>query len=154
MAETFAALLRDYRERAELSCNAAARAIDVDPSYISRLERGEREPPRRRVVVALANALGLVGQERGQFFAAAGYWPDDPTLPTLLASLEAYLADGAALIAQARMLLPPSMPAEPITRNGRPSVPPRSPCPACGDVAVLKSGYCSRACEISRELGA
>ena len=41
----FATLLRSFRERRSLSCNELARAVGVDPSYISRLERGEREPP-------------------------------------------------------------------------------------------------------------
>ena len=36
MTEDFATLLRYYRDRANLSCNELARAVGVDPSYVSR----------------------------------------------------------------------------------------------------------------------
>ena len=75
MSDDFATLLRRYRERAELSCNELARAVSVDPSYISRLERGEREPPRRRVVEALASALRLALDEQDCLLVSAGYAP-------------------------------------------------------------------------------
>ncbi|HZU07231.1 MAG TPA: helix-turn-helix transcriptional regulator [Chloroflexota bacterium] len=75
MDERFATLLRHYRERAGLSCNELARAVDVDPSYISRLERGEREPPRRRVVDRLASALQLSREEHDRLLVSAGYAP-------------------------------------------------------------------------------
>src|SRR3954470_20954411 len=71
----FAALLRGFRERARLSCNELARAVGVDPSYISRLERGEREPPRRRVVESLAQALQLGLDEQDRLLVSAGYAP-------------------------------------------------------------------------------
>lgn len=72
---TFAELLRQFRERAGLSCNETARAIGVDPSYISRLERSEREPPRRRVVEAVIAALRLGREEADQLLVAAWYAP-------------------------------------------------------------------------------
>jgi transcriptional regulator with XRE-family HTH domain len=75
MQEDFAALLRRYRERADLSCNELARAVGVDPSYISRLERGEREPPRRRVVDGLAAALRLDLVDQDCLLVSAGYAP-------------------------------------------------------------------------------
>jgi transcriptional regulator with XRE-family HTH domain len=73
--EDFAALLRRYRERADLSCNELARAVGVDPSYISRLERNEREPPRRRVVDGLAAALRLDLVDQDRLLVSAGYAP-------------------------------------------------------------------------------
>jgi transcriptional regulator with XRE-family HTH domain len=75
MQEEFAALLRRYRERADLSCNELARAVGVDPSYISRLERGEREPPRRRVVDGLSAALRLDLVDQDRILVSAGYAP-------------------------------------------------------------------------------
>ena len=75
MAEDFASLLRHYRDRADLSCNELARAVAVDPSYISRLERGEREPPRRPVVERLAGALQLELEDQDRLLVSAGYAP-------------------------------------------------------------------------------
>jgi transcriptional regulator with XRE-family HTH domain len=74
-AGEFATLLRAFRERRGLSCNELARAVGVDPSYISRLERGEREPPRRRVVEGLALALQLGLDEQDRLLVSAGYAP-------------------------------------------------------------------------------
>src|SRR5581483_7435493 len=71
----FATLLRRFRERADFSCNELARAVGVDPSYISRLERGEREPPRRPVVERLATALRLDVDDQDRLLVSAGYTP-------------------------------------------------------------------------------
>jgi transcriptional regulator with XRE-family HTH domain len=71
----FATLLRSFRERTKLSCNELARTVGVDPSYISRLERGEREPPRRRVVEGLATALQLGLDDQDRLLVSAGYAP-------------------------------------------------------------------------------
>ena len=75
MSDDFAALLRRYRDRAGLSCNELARAVGVDPSYISRLERGEREPPRRRVIERLAEVLKLPLEDQDRLLVSAGYAP-------------------------------------------------------------------------------
>src|SRR5262245_48433479 len=75
MSEDFAILLRRLRDRAGLSCNELARAVAVDPSYISRLERGEREPPRRPVVERLASALQLDLDDQDCLLVSAGYAP-------------------------------------------------------------------------------
>ena len=74
-SEEFATLLRRFRDRAGLSCNELARAVGVDPSYISRLERSEREPPRRRVVEGLAVALQLGLEDQDRLLVSAGYAP-------------------------------------------------------------------------------
>ncbi len=73
--DEFATLLRRFRERAGLSCNELARAVGVDPSYISRLERSEREPPRRRIVEGLASALELSLDDQDRLLVSAGYAP-------------------------------------------------------------------------------
>jgi len=75
VSDDFAALLRRYRDRAGLSCNELARAVGVDPSYISRLERGEREPPRRRVIERLAEVLKLPLEDQDRLLVSAGYAP-------------------------------------------------------------------------------
>ena len=67
--------LRRYRERADLSCNELARAVGVDPSYVSRLERGERDLPRRRVVEGIAAALQLDPVDTDRLLVSAGYAP-------------------------------------------------------------------------------
>jgi len=75
MPDDFAALLRRYRDRLGLSCNELARAVGVDPSYISRLERNDREPPRRRVVERLAEVLELELEDQDRLLVSAGYAP-------------------------------------------------------------------------------
>ncbi len=71
----FATLLERYRERLDLSRNELARAIGCDPSHISRLERDERQPPRRDMVLALTEALRLTPEEGDRFLLAAGFAP-------------------------------------------------------------------------------
>jgi transcriptional regulator with XRE-family HTH domain len=99
-AEAFGALLDQYRKQARLSMNALARSVAVDPSYISRVCRGEREPPRRAMVARLADALGVQGTERVRFFASAGYWPDawPEDLPLQLAAERASVRQALALL--------------------------------------------------------
>jgi transcriptional regulator with XRE-family HTH domain len=97
--QDFPTLLRAYRERMGLSCNEVARAVGCDPSYVSRLERGEREPPRRRVVEALGLVLQLGIDEQDALLVSAGYAPATVALlgrwdPTLQA-VAAVLTDGA-----------------------------------------------------------
>jgi transcriptional regulator with XRE-family HTH domain len=75
VTEDFATLLRTYRDQAHMSCNELARAVAVDPSYISRLERGEREPPRRPIVERLAASLGLSVEDQDRLLVTAGYAP-------------------------------------------------------------------------------
>ena len=95
MENEFGVLLRRYRERAGLSQNALARQVEIDQSYVNRLERGDREPPTRPIVARLAEALGLAEADRQRFLLAAGHmpdWlldlaPDDPTLPRVAAFL-------------------------------------------------------------------
>jgi transcriptional regulator with XRE-family HTH domain len=75
MREDFPSLLRMYRERTGRSRNELAREVGVDPSYVSRMELGEREPPRQHVVEDLARALRLGILDRNRLLMAAGYAP-------------------------------------------------------------------------------
>lgn len=74
-ANAFGALLRAHREEARLSCNELARLIHVDPSYVSRVERTEREPPRREIVERTVAVLALSDTAADALFVAAGYVP-------------------------------------------------------------------------------
>jgi transcriptional regulator with XRE-family HTH domain len=94
----FAGLLHHYRNTRDRpwSCNELAREVGVDPSYISRLERGEREPPRRPIVDRLADCLGLAPAETDALLLAAGYAP--PGQAERLAALEQDLATTLATV--------------------------------------------------------
>lgn len=71
--DDFPTLLRSYRERACSSRNALAHEVGVDPSYLTRIEHGDREPPRQHIVEALSRALKLSLSERNRLLTAAGY---------------------------------------------------------------------------------
>lgn len=73
--DEFPTLLRAYRERAGRSRNALAHEVGVDPSYLTRIEHGDREPPRQHIVEALTRALRLSIPERNRLLVSAGYAP-------------------------------------------------------------------------------
>jgi len=71
--ERFGELLLIARKRAGLRQLALAKKVDVDDSYISRMERGVFTPPSREVAVRLADALGINDEEdRFAFLLEAG----------------------------------------------------------------------------------
>ena len=88
MEPTFATLLKTHRDTAQRSQKDLAQATGIDQSYIARLERGNRTPPDRPLVVRLADALALSDADRQRLLRAAGHasdWsltlpPDDPTM--------------------------------------------------------------------------
>lgn len=104
----FAGLLREIRARRGLSQSALARAAGIDPSYLNRIERAEREPPKRSVVEALARELDLSPDEADRLLVAAGHLPRalarlgplDPTI-RLVAGI---LADETIPLAERREL--------------------------------------------------
>lgn len=73
--ESFGSLLRSFRERGGLSQNSLAKKVGLSPSYINRLERGEREAPTREVVESLATTLCLPPSHRDRLVLAAGHPP-------------------------------------------------------------------------------
>ena len=75
MHEDFSTLLRMFRERAGRSRNNLANEVGVDPSYLTRIEHGDREPPRLHIVEGLARALRLSLTDRNRVLVAAGYAP-------------------------------------------------------------------------------
>ena len=92
---SFGSLLRAHRQRAKLSLPALGRQVKLDFSYLSRLERGQREPPRRATILALATALDLTGAECDALLVAGGQLPQalaqlgplDPTVSQVTAVL-------------------------------------------------------------------
>lgn len=75
MRDEFPAMLRTFRERNGRSRNALAHEVGVDPSYLTRIEHGDREPPRQHIVESLTRALRLSVPERNRLLVAAGYAP-------------------------------------------------------------------------------
>jgi len=75
MREEFPSLLSSFREGAGRSRNNLAHEVGVDPSYLTRIEHGDREPPRKHIVEALARALRLSLPDRNRLLVAAGYAP-------------------------------------------------------------------------------
>ena len=62
MSTTFGDFVRDRREARrkldrEFSVRKVATRIGVEPSYLSKIERGEQPPPSEEKIVALAEAL-------------------------------------------------------------------------------------------------
>src|SRR5262245_9541532 len=70
-ASTFGALLRRYRQEAGLSQEKLAERAGMSSQAIGALERGDRQQPYPATVRCLADALGLVGDERTVFMVAA-----------------------------------------------------------------------------------
>lgn len=75
LSTPFPDLLRAFRERGGRSRNALAHEVGVDPSYLTRIEHGDRDPPRQHIMDALCRALRLSIQERNCLLVAAGYAP-------------------------------------------------------------------------------
>ncbi len=88
----FGSLLRDHRRRVGLTLRAFAADTNLDPAYVSRIERGVISPPKDDLKVALlAEAVGLnEGSAEWQEFKDAAAL-DAGRLPSDLASDEALL---------------------------------------------------------------
>ena len=74
MTATFGAILRAAREHRRWSQAALARAAGTVPSYVSRLESGERYPSQA-FVDDLADALHATPAERDALRMSAGFAP-------------------------------------------------------------------------------
>jgi dTDP-glucose pyrophosphorylase/transcriptional regulator with XRE-family HTH domain len=98
LAFHFGQLMRQSREATNLSQRALAQKVDLDVSYINRLESGDRRP-RRRTLLKLASALGIKGRELDAWFMACDLAPmpllaglSDQTTPALESDKEGSLA--------------------------------------------------------------
>lgn len=56
-AKEFGGQLRSARERAGLGVRELARRVGMDPTYLSKVERGENPPPSAEIIEALAVEL-------------------------------------------------------------------------------------------------
>ena len=67
----FAELLQRLRIGAGMTQDELAKAAELSPRTVSDLERGINRTARKDTAELLATALGLTGDERGQFLATA-----------------------------------------------------------------------------------
>lgn len=94
MLKPFGPWVRDLREALLRAGNPAfslrrfAEACDLSPTFISRLERGEFEPPSGE---KLQTMLGLLKVDRWEFFRRAGR--PDPFLTNMVAAPPRWMAD-------------------------------------------------------------
>ena len=65
----FGATVRKEREAKSISLRKFAAMVNMSPTYLSKVERGEFPPPAEEKVVAIADALG---QDRDELLALAG----------------------------------------------------------------------------------
>jgi transcriptional regulator with XRE-family HTH domain len=71
----FGATLARLRRNANLSTSALARAVNLDPANLERLERGEARTPDRQLVLDLAVALGLSDPQTDELLWSANHLP-------------------------------------------------------------------------------
>ena len=76
----FAKTLKKLRSKAKMTRYALARESGVDPTYLARLERGEKVRPGRQLVLGIGQALldnsGKISLEDvDRLLKAAGYGP-------------------------------------------------------------------------------
>jgi transcriptional regulator with XRE-family HTH domain len=77
--ETFGQTLRRLREEAQISLRTFAKMVDRTPTYISKIERDELDPPAETVVKEMARILK---QNENDMIALAGRIPSD--LPEII----------------------------------------------------------------------
>jgi transcriptional regulator with XRE-family HTH domain len=78
----FGRILARHRHRLGMSQPELARRIDCDHSFISRLERGEREPSRS-MLMRMAELFRLGEKENSELFSAAGFLPPGRVIVSL-----------------------------------------------------------------------
>lgn len=86
---TFGEHLAAVRQRAGLSQHALAKGVNVDASYVNRLEHGERQAPDVALIRRFAEALGLDTAQTDALVVAGGGLPRflerlGPLDPTIL----------------------------------------------------------------------
>lgn len=67
----FGQLLHNYRTMRGLTVEDIAKAANISPSAVTEIEKDMRPAPPKDVVMAMAGALGLKGEDRGAFVDAA-----------------------------------------------------------------------------------
>jgi transcriptional regulator with XRE-family HTH domain len=72
---SFGKLLREIRLKAGLSQKALAEKIDFSVAHLNKIESGQRNPPKRHNVMAIAEALNLSDHETDRLLLSAEYAP-------------------------------------------------------------------------------
>lgn len=62
-ALTFGGFLRSLRQERSLSLRRLAKDVQITPTYLSDLERGNNHPPDKPLLDKLIAALGIAGEE-------------------------------------------------------------------------------------------
>src|SRR5262245_25804665 len=76
ISTSFIATRYSYRQRSGHAVTRLADRADLDNSYVSRLESGDRTPTLETAMM-LAGALELTRLETARLIRSAGYWPPD-----------------------------------------------------------------------------
>ena len=71
----FGTLLREARMKVGLSQKALADRVGFNISHLNRIEKGERNPPKKDKILAIAGALDLNDSETDQLLLSAEYAP-------------------------------------------------------------------------------
>lgn len=102
----FPRTLRELRESRGISQLRLAKLVEVDHSYLSRLEHGSRAPSAA-LLHRIADALALSPEERHQLFASAGFpiAPQPQSLLDALDQLQLLVNQILALLSDMRNLL-------------------------------------------------
>lgn len=74
---TFGDRLREFRKRVPMTQQQLADAIEVDFTYISKIESGKAPPPARDTIARAGKALKLTPDEVGELFRLADKLPSE-----------------------------------------------------------------------------
>jgi transcriptional regulator with XRE-family HTH domain len=80
-------LTKLYRERVGMNQSDLARRCNFCPSYVSRIERGDRPRHQRSTLEDVAQGLGLDAEHRDSLLLSGGYapeWATDVTVRQLV----------------------------------------------------------------------
>jgi len=72
----FGRLFATLRKKSGLSQNELAQRIEMNPTHLSKIEQGKRNPLRRKNLKRIILILGLSSDEERQLYEAAGYAPE------------------------------------------------------------------------------
>lgn len=86
--ELFGERVRYLREARHITLRRFADMIDVSPTFVSKMERGEFKPPGEATIVAIAEVLG---QNKDEMLAMAGKLSSD--LPPVIHKYPSQMAD-------------------------------------------------------------
>jgi len=69
----FAEILANYRKRAGYSQHKLSQLAHINSSHLNRLEKAQRNPPKKANILKLAEVLNLNPEERDALLISAGY---------------------------------------------------------------------------------